>query len=307
MSPLVCHRTWPERKSEAMLTHLKTNPSSPNRVVVLGAGGFVGNAACTKLKAMGVDCLALGRKEVDLLAADAVQTLSGMMQTGDSLLITSAIAPCKNREMLIDNIRMMDVICEVIENAPDLQHVVYISSDAVYSDSPKPLTEDSLASPDNLHGIMHFTREAMLRNVCVGTSLALLRPTLIYGSEDPHNGYGPNRFYRQARSGEDIVLFGEGEERRDHVLIDDVAELICRVLLHQSSGKLNIATGEVVTFRQIAEMIADHVKPRVAVKGSPRQGAMPHGGYRAFDISACTSAFTDFEYTPFERGLKILS
>jgi len=290
-----------------MLTHLKKKPSIPKRVVVIGAGGFVGNAACKKLKAAGVECLALSRKEVDLLAVDAVQTLSAMLRTGDALLITSAIAPCKNREMLIDNIRMMNVMCDVIENAEKLQQVVYISSDAVYNDSHEPLTENSLVSPDNLHGIMHITREAMLRNACDEIPLALLRPTLIYGTDDPHNGYGPNRFYRQARSGEDIVLFGEGEERRDHVLIDDVAELICRVFLHQSHGTLNIATGEVISFRKIAEMTADHVKLSVVVKGSPRQGAMPHGGYRPFNISACKMAFTDFNYVSFERGLSTFS
>jgi len=286
-----------------MLTHLKKKPSNPKRVVVLGAGGFVGNAACKKLKAAGVELLALSRKEVDLLAVDAVQTLSGMLQAGDAVLIASAIAPCKNREMLIDNIRMMNVICEVVESISELQQVVYISSDAVYSDSHEPLTENSLASPDNLHGIMHVTREAMLRNVCSEIPLALLRPTLIYGLDDPHNGYGPNRFRRQALSGEDIILFGEGEERRDHVLIDDVAELICQVILHQSHGTLNIATGEVMSFRKIAEIIANHTKPPVAVKGSPRQGAMPHGGYRPFNISGCKKAFPGFNYALLENGL----
>jgi nucleoside-diphosphate-sugar epimerase len=37
---------------------------------------------------------------------------------------------------------------------------------------------------------------------------------------DPHNGYGPNRFRRLAAGGEEIVLFGEGEERRDHVQVE---------------------------------------------------------------------------------------
>ena len=38
----------------------------------------------------------------------------------------------------------------------------------------------------------------------------------------------------------DINLFGNGEERRDHVYIDDVAELMVRVLAHRSVGALNI-------------------------------------------------------------------
>jgi nucleoside-diphosphate-sugar epimerase len=86
----------------------------------------------------------------------------------------------------------------------------------------------------------------------VKAPLAVVRSTLIYGSGDPHNGYGPNRFRRLADAGQEIVLFGEGEERRDHVLVDDVAEIVCRVIERRSQGTLNIATGEVMSFRAIA-------------------------------------------------------
>ena len=97
---------------------------------------------------------------------------------------------------------------------------------------------------------------------------------------------------------------GEGEERRDHVLVDDVAEIVCRVIEHRSRGTLNIATGEVYSFRDIAERVAAMVKPVVAVRGTPRQGEMPHGGYRPFDIAACHRAFPDFRYTSLADGLK---
>jgi UDP-glucose 4-epimerase len=150
---------------------------------------------------------------------------------------------------------------------------------------------------------MHLARELMLK-ATVKAPLAVLRSTLIYGAGDPHNGYGPNRFRRLAAAREDIVLFGEGEERRDHVLIDDVAEIVCRVIERRSRGTLNIATGEVVSFRDLAERIAASVAPAVAVRGAPRQGAMPHGGYRPFDIAACRQAFPDFRYTPLGDGLK---
>ena len=31
-----------------------------------------------------------------------------------------------------------------------------------------------------------------------GVPVGILRPTLVYGANDPHNGYGPNRFRRLA-------------------------------------------------------------------------------------------------------------
>jgi nucleoside-diphosphate-sugar epimerase len=88
------------------------------------------------------------------------------------------------------------------------------------------------------------------------------------------------------------------------VLIDDVAEIVCRVIERRSRGTLNIATGEVVSFRDLAEQIAASVAPAVAVRGTLRQGAMPHGGYRPFDVAACHQAFPDFRFTPLGDGLR---
>ena len=257
-----------------MLEHLDASAAAPNRVVILGARGFVGAAADRLLRSHGVPVLALGRAELDLLSADAAERLGRALQPDDSLLVISARAPVKDAAMLAENIRMMETLCKALTGAP-LRHAVYISSDAVYRNSATPLTEESYAEPGSLHGAMHLARELMLKSV-VTAPLAILRPSLLYGAADPHNGYGPNQFRRLAAAGQEIMLFGEGEERRDHVHIDDVAELIWRVLARRSRGTLNVATGEVMSFRQIAERIAAMATPAVAVRGSPRSGAMPH-------------------------------
>ena len=103
---------------------------------------------------------------------------------------------------------------------------------------------------------------------------------------------------------EEIVLFGEGEERRDHVWIKDVTDLTCRVLCHQSIGSLNIVTGSVVSFREIAEQVMQLVPSSSQIKGSVRSGAMPHNGYRAFDPAGTHHAFSDFTYTNLKDGLR---
>jgi UDP-glucose 4-epimerase len=179
---------------------------------------------------------------------------------------------------------------------------VNISSDAVYADGPLPLTETSPTAPTSIHGAMHLAREIAFSST-LKSPLATLRPSLLYGAGDPHNGYGPNRFRRLANEDKDIVLFGEGEERRDHVLIDDVAELIFRVLTRRSAGTLNIASGETHSFRDIAERIVATAAHQVAIKSSPRNGPMPHNGYRPFDIAACRAAFPDFSFTPISEGI----
>jgi len=195
---------------------------------------------------------------------------------------------------------MLRTMAEALEKAPPA-HLVNIGSDAVFGDEPLPLTENSQRAPESFHGIMHLAREAAFAET--GVPMASLRPTLIYGAADPHNGYGPNRFLRLARAGEEINLFGAGEERRDHVSVNDVAELALRIIIHRSRGTLNAVTGEVWSFREVAEMAAGLYDPRVAINGSPRQGPMPHGGYRPFDASATYAAFPDFSYTPLLEGL----
>ena len=203
--------------------------------------------------------------------------------------------------MLVKNMVMAQAMVRALVASP-VAHVINISSDAVYADSPEPLTESSCAAPVTLHGAMHLAREVMFRAE-VPAPLAILRPSLLYGARDPHNGYGPNRFRRQAQRGEDIVLFGEGEERRDHVFIDDVAEIAAQMLLRRSKGEINVATGEVHSFREIAEKVVRLSGKAVAIRGSPRSGPMPHNGYRPFEITACRNAFPDFRYTPLEHGL----
>ncbi|MGK5094548.1 NAD-dependent epimerase/dehydratase family protein [Deltaproteobacteria bacterium TL4] len=287
-----------------MLKHLYEKQTQPNRVVILGSSGFVASACHRRLRSLDVPVLPLPRTVLDLTNPDAGTQLVRLLEPDDSLLFVAAKAPVKTEEMLIDNLRMAISVCEALRKVI-VQQVVYISSDAVYADSDQPLNEKSCAQPGSLHGVMHLAREVMLANAWKG-ALCFLRPTLIYGVGDPHNGYGPNRFLRQALKGEDISLFGDGEERRDHVWLEDVAELTCRVLLHQSEGILNIATGTVTSFRGIAEQIIRLVPNPLQLKSTPRIGPMPHNGYRAFDCSATLEAFSDFHYTPLKQGLAIM-
>jgi UDP-glucose 4-epimerase len=285
-----------------MLEHACAQPQKPERVVVIGSGGFVGGAIARRLADDGIAHLPLGRAELDLLAEGAGKKLAGLLRPGDAVVTAAAIAPCKNTAMLLDNMRIVQTLVQGLSAVP-IAHVVNISSDAIYADGPVPLTEETPAAPTSLHGVMHLAREIALRAE-VRAPIAMLRPTLIYGAADPHNGYGPNRFRRLAAAGQEIMLFGEGEERRDHVAVGDVAEIALRVLKHRSSGALNIASGEVHSFRDVADMTVAQAGTKAAIKPSPRTGPMPHNGYRPFDVAATKVAFPDFAYTPLREGLR---
>ncbi|NMM46714.1 NAD-dependent epimerase/dehydratase [Rhodospirillaceae bacterium KN72] len=277
------------------LTHDWPEGGRPNRVVVVGAAGFVGGAIFKKAQAAGLDVLPITRRDVDLLAEGAATRLAGLLRPDDALVAVSAIAPVKNAAMLKDNVALIDTLVEAVKSQP-VAHLLNIGSDAIYSDSPDALTEESPKEPGQLHGIMHYLREVMLREAAGETPFATLRPTLIYGAGDPHNGYGPNRFRRLVAEGKSITLFGNGEERRDHVYVEDVADLALRILQHRSRGALNAATGAVISFREVAEAIVGLASSPVAIEGTPRSGPMPHNGYRPFDPAATRAAFQDFEY-----------
>jgi len=281
-----------------MLEHAQGEPITPTRVVVIGAGGFVGGAIVRRLTRDGVPVHGLTRKEVDLLADGAADRLAAALAADDSVVFVSALAPARTPAMLVQNLRMAEAVGQAVAARP-VAHVVYVSSDAVYADDANPVTERSSCQPSSLHGMMHAARELMLRTD-VKAPLAILRPSLLYGARDPHNGYGPNRFRRLAEKGEPITLFGEGEEQRDHVFIDDVSQLAALVLAHRSRGILNIATGASTSFRDIAQKVVALAGSKSEIRGTPRQNPITH---RHFDIADCLKAFPKFRYTPLNDGL----
>jgi nucleoside-diphosphate-sugar epimerase len=273
--------------------------------VVIGAAGFVGRAVSDNLAAAGGNVLRLARAEIDLYGDAATGRLIERLRPEDCVVIAAVKVPCRTPDMVVHNLAMMTRITNALKARP-VDQVVYVSSDAVYADSSEKLTEGSFKGPDNLYGIMQLAREIMLRDAVPASALTFVRPTMIYGAADPHGGYGPNQYFRLARANKDIVLFGEGEERRDHVFIGDVAEIIARIIRQRSIGALNVASGGVHSFRAIAEQVAALHGNRIGVVGTKRTGPMPHGGYRPFDISAIGAAFPDLRMTQLPQGVERL-
>lgn len=279
-----------------MLIHANESSRAPSRTVVIGAHGFVGGAIVEALLRDSASVIGLTRADVDLLAENAASELSARLKPGDAVVFVSALAPARNTGLMMANLRMAEAVIAATAKVA-IAHLVYISSDAVYADDVNPVTERSICQPSSLHGMMHAARELMLKSE-IKVPVAILRPSLLYGAKDPHNGYGPNRFRRLAEAGQAIKLFGNGEEKRDHVFIDDVARLVSLVLFRRSAGILNIATGVSTSFRETAEL-ASAGQP-VEIIPSPRQNPITH---RHFDIAGCLKAFPDFRYTLLRDGL----
>jgi UDP-glucose 4-epimerase len=284
-----------------MLTHQNGFPTAPKRVVVIGSGGFVGSTIVKELAKAKIPTLGLTRTEVDLLSPGGADALKARLLRDDAVVFVSAIAPARNVTQLMANLRMAEAASIALTAMPPA-HLVYISSDAIYADDANPVTERSAVAPSTMHGMMHAARELMFRSEYRGP-FACLRPTLIYGAADPHSGYGPNRFRRQAAKGDPITIFGEGEEKRDHVAVEDVARLAVQIVFHRSTGALNAVTGVATSFHDIAHMVAAQFTPSAEVKPVPRPGPRPHLLHRYFDITDCHKSFPDFHFEPLASGL----
>jgi len=251
-----------------------------SRIIILGGGSFVASSFISLLKKNKIKFLSISKKKIDLTNINSIKKLSNLLRINDTVVFISAAAPVKNFKMLIQNLDMCKNVFEVLKKKK-IDYLLYVSSDAVYSDSKKPLTEKSKTKPDNLHGFMHLMRENILK--LLNIKLCIIRPTLVYGSNDSHNGYGPNQFVRLAQSKKDIFLFGKGEEKRDHIHVYDVGNAMYFLIKKRYVGTVNLVTGTVHSFFSIAEKIKNLYK--VKLKYVKRNGPMPHNGYRAFNNS----------------------
>ena len=286
-----------------MISHTNQEPIKPSRVLLIGARGFIGAAIRRRLEVEAVPTLALGSADIDLLEASASERLAAMVRPDDSVVMLAALTPDRGRdiETLMKNLAMMQTICESLEKS-GCAHLVYFSSDAVYDTAVSCVTEDTPASPLDLYGTMHYTREVMARTLAK-VPVLVLRPTVVYGLDDTHNSYGPNRFRRAAQKDGKITLFGGGEETRDHIHVDDVAALTVRCLLYRSTGTLNVATGISSSFYEVAEIVAKEFGNRIEIITTPRVNPITH---RHYDGTNMIKAFPDFSFIKPEDGIALV-
>ena len=127
---------------------------------------------------------------------------------------------------------------------------------------------------------------------------------MIYGKHDTHYGYGPNLFLQQINLKKNINIFGKGEEKRDHVYINDLIEILMVCLKKNARGIVNVASGNVYSFYSIASEIINNVNKKIKIIKIKRKGPMPHNGLRPFDVSLLKKNFRTVKLTSFKVGLK---
>ena len=149
---------------------------------------------------------------------------------------------------------------------------------------------------------MHLIREKIFTEI-FKDKLIIFRPTLVYGKNDPHNGYGPNLFIRNAINQKKIKLFGKGEELRDHIYINDLVKICVNLILKKKYGIFNIVTGKVISFFSIAKKIKK-LMPDIKITYKKRTMPMPHNGYRRLSNSKIKKIMPNFYFKNIDLAIK---
>ncbi len=278
------------------------NRNLSKRVLILGSSGIISLSLQKYLKNKKIPFKVYGKSKINLIENKNIFKLKKIISKKDCIIFISAEAPVKNYQMLYNNLIMSLNFCSEI-SYNSLNHIIYISSDAVYKDIKKPMTEKSKIEPNTLHGLMHKIRESIFKRY-FKNKLLIIRPTLIYGKEDTHNGYGPNQFLNKSINKKRIELFGKGEEKRDHVFINDVTSIIFNCIIKKGVGVINVASGKVITFYNIAKIIKKITGSNLKIKHLKRNGPMPHDGYRAFNIGLIKKNFKTLNISSVQKGIE---
>ena len=272
--------------------------------IILGSHGFVAQSLKSFLISKNKKFSAVGKNQINFLKKNSSLKLKELLKKKKNctMVITSSIAPAKNLDDYLNNIKIIGNIIKGID-INSVKKLIYISSDAVYSDTRKKITETSLTEPTSMHGMMHLHRENLLKNFFY-KKLLILRPTLLYGKNDTHNSYGPNQFMRNLLQKKTISLFGKGEEKRDHVYIDDLIKIIYMSSQKKITGTLNIVSSEIISFYILAKQIKKITKNNSKINFLRRNGPMHHLGLRQFDNYKLKKNFKGFHFSIMDNNLK---
>lgn len=158
--------------------------------------------------------------------------------------------------------------------------VVFASSAAIYGyPESTPIAETHPLAPTSPYGLDKLTADHYTRlySDLYDLETIALRYFNVYGPGQTGGDYAGviTVFIDQALAGEPITIHGEGSQTRDFVFVNDVvrANFQAATITDESAlgGAYNIATGESITIRELAEHIQDitdtgsdivHIDPR---------------------------------------------
>lgn len=277
---------------------------SHKEIVVIGSSGFIGKKLCLRLSTLKAKFISISSSDIDLTSEDSSSKIKSLLHSDTILIILASIPPDKSRDFSTfkKNLDMANNICNAILNT-QIHHLLYLSSDAVYSRSFNKISAETPTSPDDLYGIMHRTREVLFAEAAKNTKYTVIRSTMVIGSGDTHDAYGPNRFVREAIHSKKITLMGNGEDTKDFIPINNLIELIIICIKKSLVGNFLAASGNSYSFKQIADIISSSIEMQICIENLPRTQQL---SLRSFDLSDTPKDFRiyqSYDINSFIRGM----
>jgi ADP-L-glycero-D-manno-heptose 6-epimerase len=289
-------------------------------LIVTGGAGFIGSNIVRALNARGredivvVDDLTDGRKFFNLVdcaiddywdKADLFERLQGGEEPPEAVLHQGACAVTtewNGRHMLADNYEYsVDLLDYCQEHGVPL---IYASSAAIYGGTAGFREDDpGLERPLNVYGYSKLLFDRYVRNNVVAgdPQVVGLRYFNVYGPGEAHKGPMASvvwHFRQQLADSGEMRLFegshgyGDGEQRRDFIHVDDVVQVVLWFLDHpEKSGIFNVGTGASASFNELAQAVIDY-SGRGRIRYVPFPAAL-ESSYQSFteaDLSALRAA-----------------
>jgi UDP-glucose 4-epimerase len=254
------------------------------RALVTGAAGFIGSRLSAALVDRGADVVGLDcftdyyprpikeQNVAPLLSRPSFELVEAALQTADlarlldgvthvfHLAAQAGVRKSWGREFTTYTSHNVDSTQRLLEAVKDLPLVRFVnaSSSSVYGDAVSiPMHEDAVPRPVSPYGVTKLAAEHLcgLYHLNYGVPSVSLRFFTVYGpGQRPDMAF--HRFLRAAHLGEDITLYGDGEQTRDFTFVDDiVAALTSAGDRGTPGGVYNIGGGSRVTVNHVLELV----------------------------------------------------
>lgn len=229
---------------------------SRDGVLLLGGAGFIGSALARRLAQDDVPVHVIGRHEGDRLASVLPLCRTAIHLASATTPGSSAARP----HLELDNLALTLRLLEALQGQPET-HLIFFSSGGTVYGNPRrlPVTEDSPMAPLSSHGAGKAASEAFCEALrAQGRPVTILRPSNAYGPGQPlKSGFGLVRtMLEHARAGTALEIWGDGENVRDFIHVDDVVEATTRLVrLPQDSGTYNLGSGIGFSINQVRRIV----------------------------------------------------
>ena len=229
---------------------------SEDGVLLLGGGGFIGSALARRLLQERIPVHTIGCQNVDSLA-DVLPRCSTVVHLASGTTPgTSALHPSLELNNLALTLRLLDLL----QDQPQIHLIFFSSGGAVYGNPARlPVTEDCPTAPLSPYGAGKAAQEAF----CIalraqGHPVTIVRPSNAYGpGQTMRHGFGLVRtMLEHARLGMPLEIWGDGENVRDYIYIEDVVEACLRLIaLTSDSGTYNLGNGVGYSINQVRGVV----------------------------------------------------